>query len=413
MIGFPMKTSCLFAAVVGLALAAQAAAADVVATKDGREIKGKIVGEEGGKITVKTPSGEVSVPADSVSRIEDEASLLKVFDQKLKLVSETDADGFFKLSEWCDEKGLFEKREEVLEWVIAVDFDHEAARKALGYVRDRSGAWIRMAKEQGSNAMAPDFKKALRHFKDGEDEKAEQLLAKILEQQPGYLEARYLMFEIMASAGKFGQAYEALAEMLKADKNSALAHYGTGYAKYLEKKYVEALAALKLAAECSERIESQVERKTLAAEIYYLCGASHVEMGEKYMNDAEADFLKCIALNSKHYRAWADMGIIYGNKGVFKKAHEAFTKALAGNSKFVKARYNWGVLYYRQGELLTAMQKLQPLVTGSTPHLPSLLIFGRCYQRTGKGTAAKKYYQQYIKLGGTDPRAQEWLAEVE
>ncbi len=405
-----MKRLCM--AMVLICAAAQAAGADVVVTKDGKEIRGKILGEEGGKITVKTQSGEVAVPAESVARIEDEASLLKAFDQRTKTVSDTDADGFFKLGEWCGEKGLFEKQEEVFEWVLAIDFDHEGARKALGYVRDRSGAWMRIAREQGGGSSA-EFKKALRHFKDNEDEKADELLDKIIEQQPGFLEARYLKAEILISAGKYGQAIEVFGEMLKVDKNSALAHYGTAYVRYLERKYPDALGSLKTAADCANRIASQAEKKTVLSEILYLSGVTHVGMGEKHIDEAESDFVKCLAQNPKHYRAWTDVGIIYGQKGVVKKAADAFAKALASNSKHIKARYNWGVLLYRQGDMPQCMSKIQSLTTGSNPHLPSVLIMGRCYQRGGKNTTAKKYFQQYLKLGGTDPRAQEWLREVE
>jgi tetratricopeptide (TPR) repeat protein len=392
-------------------LVATAAFADVIRTRDGRIVKGRILGESDGKITVKTLAGEVVVNRSDVEEIHDETSLMKLFGLQVKLLSDTDAEGFFRLGKWCGEVGLFDKEKEVYEWVIAIDFDHEGARSALGYVRDRSGAWVKMARE--SDGGSTDFKKALRYFKSGADEKAKKILVPIIAAQPGFLEARYILAEILITEGKLEKAEEAFREMLKIDKNSTWAYYGLGYIRHLAKKHMDALPYLATAEKAAEKIESRLQRKSLLAEIYYLTGACNAALGERNASDAEAAFLKAVALNPKHFRAWTDLGIIYGQKGITKKAQSAFDKAIRSNSKYVKARYNIAILLYRQGEIEKAMVKLYPLTTGSKPHVPALLVYGRCYQRAGKNSAAKKYYQKYLDAGGDDPRAREWLQEVQ
>lgn len=387
--------------------------ADVVVTKSGKVVRGKIVSEEEGVVVVRTLSGDVKVPRDRIQTLEDEASLLRLFDLQLKLIADTDADGFFRLSAWCADKGLYEKQEEVLSWVLAIDFDHEEARQALGYVRDSSGAWVKMDRAAERSELGSDFKKALRYYRDGKDDKALALLEEILGKQPALLEARYLLGEIHLSAGRFGQAGEAFRAMLGVDQRAPMAHYGLGHLHFREKNYPKAEAALKLAAETSEAIASPLEKKTLQAEIFFLLGSTYVAMGDKYYNEAEAEFLKSVALHRKHFRAWAELGILYGHKGVVKKAQDAFSKSLNANGRYAKARYNWGVLLYRQGELQQALIKLQPLVSSRKPYVPALLIAGRCFQRAGRNRDAKAFYEKYVKYGGDDPRGMEWLKEVE
>jgi len=266
--------------------------------------------------------------------------------------------------------------------------------------------------QEGAGDSA-DFKKALRYFKDGKDDRAEEFLDKIITDQPGFLEARYLRGEIYLSSGRFGKAGEEFQAMLKVDRNATWAHYGIGHLNFLEKNYPKTLGSLKLAVETAERMESKTEKKAILAEIYFLMGRTHMSMGDKYFNEAESDFLRTVVLHRKHYRAWAELGIIYGNKGIMKKAQNAFSKSLLANSRYAKGRFNWGVLLYRQGELAKAMAKLKSLVAGKKPYVPALLIYGRCYQRAGKNNSAEKYYKKYLKLGGDDPRGQEWLREVE
>jgi hypothetical protein len=54
-----------------------------------------------------------------------------------------DLEGHWKMAEWCREKKLDEHRIEHLEKVIALDPDHEAARRALGYSKV-DGGWRRV-----------------------------------------------------------------------------------------------------------------------------------------------------------------------------------------------------------------------------------------------------------------------------
>ncbi|MBI2922929.1 MAG: hypothetical protein HYY18_17885 [Planctomycetes bacterium] len=115
-----------------LLFAASAASADVVYMKDGRKIEGALT-EKGDQYAVKTKFGTIFVKKAEVERIERDPA--GEYAGKAAALEATDADGHFRLGEWCRERSLSTEAAAEFQKALAADPGHEGAHKALGHAR--------------------------------------------------------------------------------------------------------------------------------------------------------------------------------------------------------------------------------------------------------------------------------------
>ena len=84
---------------------------------------------------IRTDEGvTIALSAKRVKKVRQDSLELKRYQEWLPKMPET-ASGNWKMAQWCAKKGLVEQRKFHLEQVIALDPEHEPARRALGYVR--------------------------------------------------------------------------------------------------------------------------------------------------------------------------------------------------------------------------------------------------------------------------------------
>jgi hypothetical protein len=122
-----------------LALLAGAAAADVVETKDGRKIEGKVIEETPAVVKIRTKFGVVEVARGDVKNIVKSETPDEAF-EKRRAASKTAAD-FFELSGWCTQKGMRKEARECLVAAVKLDPKHDGANRALGHVKD-GDEWV-------------------------------------------------------------------------------------------------------------------------------------------------------------------------------------------------------------------------------------------------------------------------------
>jgi hypothetical protein len=122
---------------VSLAIAGPALA-DEITLKNGASFTG-IVREEGDRVTVELDFGTMTFKRVDVRAIVKAVDPMKEFEEKLK--TSTDKKGLYELAVWAREKGLGTRSTELLKKVIALDPDHEGARKLLGYEKV-NGRWL-------------------------------------------------------------------------------------------------------------------------------------------------------------------------------------------------------------------------------------------------------------------------------
>ncbi len=113
--------------------------ADTVVLKNGLEVSGAVA-EKDGSVEVLRDGKTRVFPRDRVLEIRKGESRAEEFSRRAGALAADDAAGWFKLGLWARENGVPEART-AFEKVIAIDTDHRAARRELGY-ESVDGTWV-------------------------------------------------------------------------------------------------------------------------------------------------------------------------------------------------------------------------------------------------------------------------------
>lgn len=117
-----------------LALAAAPLRADILHLASGTTVEGEIISQDAENYVVKTTAGTITLPADSVLRVEKAASPFQEYQVRAETAADTVADQI-ALADWCGERGLQAERRKHLQRALELDPDSAAARTSAGYVR--------------------------------------------------------------------------------------------------------------------------------------------------------------------------------------------------------------------------------------------------------------------------------------
>ena len=126
-------------ALLALLLLAAPAVADEVVLRNGSVFSG-IIQEEGERVTIRMDYGTMTFRKIDVREVRRTDDPLKELETKT-LTASTPKE-YFELALWARDRGLQGRADELLQKVIFLDPDHEAARKALGYER-HEGQWLK------------------------------------------------------------------------------------------------------------------------------------------------------------------------------------------------------------------------------------------------------------------------------
>lgn len=119
--------------------------ADHIYLADGKALEGKIVAEDSASLLVDTVGGPVKVARDAVRKIEKSKTDREVYHERADALEKNDVQGNFLLGLWCESRGLAQEARYHLLYAVALDPEHEGARKALGQVK-YNGEWVDEAK---------------------------------------------------------------------------------------------------------------------------------------------------------------------------------------------------------------------------------------------------------------------------
>jgi len=124
-----------------LLLIPPSALADVVYLKSGSKMEGKVT-DMGDYIILEAGSMRTTIKKEQIVRIEKKKSPTEEFEEKLRAVPKDDAEAFYKLGLWCLSKKLSGNATAMFEKAIAINPDHEGARRKLGYTR-KGNRWVK------------------------------------------------------------------------------------------------------------------------------------------------------------------------------------------------------------------------------------------------------------------------------
>jgi hypothetical protein len=139
---------------VGLLACALAgtARADDVHLEGGTVIEGKVT-RSGDKVTIELESGQITLSADSVRRIDKRESNVERYERMRAELKPGDVSGRLALANFCRDHEMRGREQELLREIIDRAPDHAHARQRLGYVKDDSGGWITREEQYRARGM--------------------------------------------------------------------------------------------------------------------------------------------------------------------------------------------------------------------------------------------------------------------
>jgi hypothetical protein len=118
-------------------------AADDVHLDNGEVIEGRAT-RTGDKVTIELESGQISLSAESVKRVEKRESRVERYEKAYQKLSPNAVAERMKLADYCRDHGMRERERALLQQVIEREPNHEQARTRLGYVKTPEG-WVTSA----------------------------------------------------------------------------------------------------------------------------------------------------------------------------------------------------------------------------------------------------------------------------
>jgi hypothetical protein len=114
--------------------------ADRVYLTSGNVIEGKAERRDD-KVIVELESGEITLPSESVTKIEAGESDVQRVDARYAKLKKGDIAGLIALADYCRDHGMRAREQQLLLEVIEREPNHAEARARLGYVKTDAG-WI-------------------------------------------------------------------------------------------------------------------------------------------------------------------------------------------------------------------------------------------------------------------------------
>jgi hypothetical protein len=118
-------------------------AADDVHLDNGEVIEGRAT-RTGDKIVIELESGQITLSAESVKRIEKRESSVERYEKAFQKLAPDAVAERMQLADYCRDHGMRDRERTLLQQVIDRSPNHEQARKRLGYVKT-PGGWVTYA----------------------------------------------------------------------------------------------------------------------------------------------------------------------------------------------------------------------------------------------------------------------------
>jgi len=220
-------------ALAALAVASSVAFADVIRLKSGGRIEGTIVGRANGRLRIRTSLGISAVNESEVLAIESTQVPLEEYQRRFAQLKPGDADGHFKLAQYCIQHGLSDEAVAGLRLALASRPGFAQAQTALARLLDPSASVALRQADRRRNA--------------GDLAGARTLWQKVIDAYP---ESRFanVARDRLATAfvgeGRLRDALKLWQQALRADAQFTPAYLGTAAAAQRKGLWAEAVQLL-------------------------------------------------------------------------------------------------------------------------------------------------------------------------
>jgi hypothetical protein len=110
-------------------------AEDEIKILDGGTVRGYIIEENIDYVLIRRTSGDIQeIARDDIERIEHGPAFADEFKTRWEGIPDKDADAFFELGLWCEDRGRSEEATKCFSQVIKINPDHQIAREKLGHM---------------------------------------------------------------------------------------------------------------------------------------------------------------------------------------------------------------------------------------------------------------------------------------
>ena len=200
----------------------------------------------------------------------------------------------------------------------------------------------------------------------------EETLEKVLEREPGDVEARLALGRAQMRLGQYADALSTYKEVLSR-----------------EPEHVDALAAVvqihlrqgdvERAAHLAGKIAAHEPRGRRAPEAHFTMGFAHAQ--KQRWAEAEAAFSRALDID----------------EGDLEKAISAYRAALACDAELRDAYYGLGMALARRESLTEAIAQFEEVVRRDSTHARSHYALGQAYEQQGEAAAARLAYGAFVR----------------
>jgi len=244
------------------------------------------------------------------------------------------------------------------------------------YVRHLEGAYLRAAEEKAlfSGALGKLtveelkslFQEALRRHQANQLPEAEKLYRQVLEDQPEYAPASYLLGMLLKARGETELARPCFDQAIRHAPHYADARAALGRLDYAEGRYAEAVDA----------------------------------------------FRQVLAVRPESIEILNDLGLALGHLGQTKEAIEILRQAVAARPADADSHFNLGVAFQKLGLANEAVAEYSRAIMLQPDNADAYFNLGVVLQEFGQGEKAAGYYRRVLELQPDNAAAYQGMWEV-
>jgi tetratricopeptide (TPR) repeat protein len=220
----------------------------------------------------------------------------------------------------------------------------------------------------------------------GRHEHAVQRMRSVVRVRPNFSEAHTILGLALHATGKPEEGVVCLRQAVRLKPNSPEAHNNLGNALHLQGKHAEALASLQQAVRL---------RPGYVGALLNLGIVLH-KLGR--LDEAAMCYQQILRLVPNHAEAHNNLGGVLQEQGKLDEAAASIRQALVYKPDHAHAHYNLGCVLLLQEKLVEAAASFEQAIRFMPNHVQAHSNLGKCLHNQGKFDKAKAIYERTLRL---------------